>query len=79
MDYEGARFPGICTGVYANSYQVSCMVPDGQGQGVWKFPSREDKILNRPSSIHSIISVPTPFNKRGYFKVVELENEWKRN
>lgn len=77
VDYEGSLFPGICTAVLPNSFQVKCLAPDGLGTGVWRFPSRDDKILYRPSSIHSIISVPTPVNKRGGLKVPELDNIWK--
>lgn len=79
VNYLGNFFPGMVTAVLHNSYQVKCLTLEGHGGYAgctWRFPDREDKILYRPSKIHSIIEVPTPANKRGGFKVPELDPIW---
>ena len=69
--YEGSYFPGIVKQVRKTTTRVSCMIKCGPS--TWKWPEVEDILDYDPDDIIKAINPPKPTNKRGMFKVAELE------
>lgn len=71
VKYEGEYFPGKIEAIDENHYEISTMVLSMGNSFRW--PDKQDKIWYDMSSIVESISYLSPLNKRGFFKIKEME------
>lgn len=69
--YDGGEYPGVIVNKTYEEVEVNCMVMSSKA---WKWPARPDKCKYEWSNVKMKIKPPIQINKRGYFRVPELEN-----
>lgn len=68
--YNGVEYPGEVINKTFEEVEVNCMVRSSKA---WKWPERPDKCKYEWSKVKMKIEPPIKINKRGYFRVPELE------
>lgn len=71
IKYEGEYFPGLIKNIDNNSYEVSTMVLSKGNSFRW--PETPDQIWYDKDTIIEKIQEPQLFNKRGFYKVPEMQ------
>lgn len=71
--YNDAYYPGRIMRINTSENQVMVSVMNSSGLNCWKWPLTKDEMWYESDDVVQIIAEPTPVNKRGAFKVPELE------